>query len=202
MRFPLLRASIELQSLDVVLQRSWGKAGQAIKVNDEGSPRYNEEEFLKQLTADDIDKLLAEGRFETMLPRSRANVLPPNIQGDPENYLRMIIRGDHQRDLVIKWTPRQRRAWGDPDKFEVVFPRGMPDQIIFRVIHDTERSGRGIFSVYKKSLGAQGSSTLTWAGIRRKPPSDKSKGDSIYIPIVLQTPEYIVVDVSALESYV
>lgn len=157
---------------------------------------------MRHLTAEDVDRLLADGRFETMGPRSRANVLPPNIQGDPEKYLRMIIRGDHQRDLVIKWTPRQRRAWGDPAKFEVVFPSGMPDQIIFRAIRDPERGGRGIFSVYKKSPGAQGSSTLTWVGIRRKPPSDKSKGDSVYIPILLQTPDYIVVDVSALESYV
>lgn len=155
--------------------------------------------MTKHATVDDLRKALAEGLVERMPGRVRVNKMPRDINGDPNDYLRFIVKGHEGRDAVAKFEPEQLRKWGHPPKFELLFPTHMPDSILLRAIPNANASGHGVFTITQKVLTRQGSTTLTWHGLRRKVPAGKAVGDSIFLPITLLEDEFMVINVSALE---
>lgn len=152
------------------------------------------------LTIEEVAHALSSGILEGMPQHTRSSRLPKTIDGDPEAHLRIVIRGAELRDAVVKFSPQQLKKWQNPSRFEIRFHPKHPDEIILLAIRNPNLpSVRGMFTITQKNEGRIGTSTLTWKGMKRKPPGDKTRNDSVFVPIILIDKICMVIDVSALE---
>jgi hypothetical protein len=152
---------------------------------------------MKPLTAQEIESAIVAGGVEEMPRPERRPRLPKEVTGDPSSFLRLIVKGETRRDAIAKFEPQQLNKWGNPPKFHLFFVKDRPDEIIFEAVFD-DRRGKGIFTITQKTRARLGTTTLTWRGLKRKPPVDKQINESLYIPIIF-VGNYMVLNVSALE---
>lgn len=154
----------------------------------------------KHLTIEEITHALSAGILEGPPKVLRSAKLPKNMDGDPETHLRIVLKGAELKDAVIKFSSLQLKKWQNPPRFAIKFHPEHRDEIIFIAVRNPNiPNEKGMFTITQKNLGTIGSSTLTWRGMKRKPPEDKTRNDSIFVPIILIDKVGMLIDVSSLE---